>query len=156
MVKGSGMIAPQLATMLCVITHRCRRDRRTASSRLERRSRNVVQPHDVDGCMSTNDTVLLLASGASGIERTRTSSTSLWLRPPPSPARQIIGDGEGASHDIRVKVTGATTEEAKLLGMWSRGRSVQFAQMRCHLRQRPELGPYRQLPRHRAARRRTI
>ena len=68
---------------------------------------------DVDGCMSTNDTVLLLASARPASNRTRTSSTSLWPSTA-SLARQIIGDGEGASHDIRVKVTGATTEEAAL------------------------------------------
>ena len=69
---------------------------------------------DVDGCMSTNDTVLLLASGASGIEPDPDEFNELVAKATASLARQIIGDGEGASHDIRVKVTGATTEEAAL------------------------------------------
>ena len=81
MVKGSGMIAPQLATMLCVIT---------------------------------TDAVVLLASGASGIEPDPDEFNELVAKATASLARQIIGDGEGASHDIRVKVTGATTEEAAL------------------------------------------
>ena len=62
---------------------------------------------DVDGCMSTNDTVLLLASGASGIEPEPDEFNEREAKATASLARQIIGDGEGASHDIRVKVTGA-------------------------------------------------
>ena len=69
---------------------------------------------DVDGCMSTNDTVLLLASGASGIEPDPDEFNELVAQATASLARQIVGDGEGASHDIRVKVTGATTEDAAL------------------------------------------
>ena len=69
---------------------------------------------DVDGCMSTNDTVLLLASGASGIEPDPDEFNDLVAQATASLARQIIGDGEGASHDIRVKVIGATTEDAAL------------------------------------------
>ena len=68
MVKGSGMIAPQLATMLCVITT----DAAVGAGQLQA-ALNAAVDHsfnriDVDGCMSTNDTVLLLASGASGVE----------------------------------------------------------------------------------------
>ena len=151
MVKGSGMIAPQLATMLCVITT----DAVVTAGQLQAALNAGVEMSfnriDVDGCMSTNDTVLLLASGASGIEPEPDEFNELVAKATASLARQIIGDGEGASHDIRVKVTGATTEEAAL----ACGRAVQSAQMR-HLRQRSELGPYRQLPWHRAVRRRTI
>lgn len=68
MVKGSGMIAPQLATMLCVITT----DAVVSAGQLQAALNAGVEMSfnriDVDGCMSTNDTVLLLASGASGIE----------------------------------------------------------------------------------------
>ena len=114
MVKGSGMIAPQLATMLCVITT----DAVVTAGQLQAALNAGVEMSfnriDVDGCMSTNDTVLLLASGASGIEPEPDEFNELVAKATASLARQIIGDGEGASHDIRVKVTGATTEEAAL------------------------------------------
>lgn len=114
MVKGSGMIAPQLATMLCVITT----DAVVTAGQLQAALNVGVEMSfnriDVDGCMSTNDTVLLLASGASGIEPEPDEFNELVAKATASLARQIIGDGEGASHDIRVKVTGATTEEAAL------------------------------------------
>ena len=114
MVKGSGMIAPQLATMLCVITT----DAVVSAGQLQAALNAGVEMSfnriDVDGCMSTNDTVLLLASGASGIEPDPDEFNDLVAQATVSLARQIIGDGEGASHDIRVKVIGATTEDAAL------------------------------------------
>ena len=114
MVKGSGMIAPQLATMLCVITT----DAVVSAGQLQAALNAGVEMSfnriDVDGCMSTNDTVLLLASGASGIEPDPDEFKDLVAQATASLARQIIGDGEGASHDIRVKVIGATTEDAAL------------------------------------------
>lgn len=114
MVKGSGMIAPQLATMLCVITT----DAVVSAGQLQAALNAGVEMSfnriDVDGCMSTNDTVLLLASGASGIEPDPDEFNDLVAQAMASLARQIIGDGEGASHDIRVKVIGATTEDAAL------------------------------------------
>lgn len=114
MVKGSGMIAPQLATMLCVITT----DAVVNASQLQAALNAGVEMSfnriDVDGCMSTNDTVLLLASGASGVEPDPDEFNDLVAKATASLARQIVGDGEGASHDIRVKVTGATTEDAAL------------------------------------------
>ena len=114
MVKGSGMIAPQLATMLCVITT----DAVVTAGQLQA-ALTVAAEHsfnriDVDGCMSTNDTVLLLASGASGVEPDQDEFNRLVKDACASLARQIIGDGEGASHDIRITVTGATSEDAAL------------------------------------------
>ena len=114
MVKGSGMIAPQLATMLCVITT----DAAVGAGQLQA-ALNAAVDHsfnriDVDGCMSTNDTVLLLASGASGVEPDPDEFNALVAKACTSLARQIIGDGEGASHDVRITVTGATTESAAL------------------------------------------
>lgn len=114
MVKGSGMIAPQLATMLCVITT----DAAVGAGQLQA-ALNAAVDHsfnriDVDGCMSTNDTVLLLASGASGVEPDPDEFNALVAKACASLARQIIGDGEGASHDVRITVTGATTESAAL------------------------------------------
>ncbi|MEY8564399.1 bifunctional glutamate N-acetyltransferase/amino-acid acetyltransferase ArgJ [Bifidobacterium pseudolongum] len=114
MVKGSGMIAPQLATMLCVITT----DAVVSAGQLQAALGAAVATSfnriDVDGCMSTNDTVLLLASGASGIEPDPDEFNDLIANCCASLARQIIGDGEGASHDIRITVAGATSEDAAL------------------------------------------
>ena len=100
--------------MLCVITT----DAVVSAGQLQAALNTGVEMSfnriDVDGCMSTNDTVLLLASGASGIEPDPDEFNELVAQATASLARQIVGDGEGASHDIRVKVTGATTEDAAL------------------------------------------
>lgn len=114
MVKGSGMIAPQLATMLCVITT----DAVVTAGQMQAALAVGVDTSfnriDVDGCMSTNDTVLLMASGASGVEPDPDEFNALVAQACATLARQIIGDGEGASHDVRITVTGATSEDAAL------------------------------------------
>ncbi|MGY5766390.1 bifunctional glutamate N-acetyltransferase/amino-acid acetyltransferase ArgJ [Brachybacterium sp. DNPG3] len=112
--KGAGMLAPQLATMLVVITTDADVDAATADAALREATRTTFDRVDSDACMSTNDTVILMASGASGIavdaaelaEGVRAVSASL--------ARQLIADAEGASHDVHVVVTSATTEDAAL------------------------------------------
>lgn len=114
MVKGSGMIAPQLATMLCVITT----DAVVTAGQMQAALAVGVDTSfnriDVDGCMSTNDTVLFMASGASGIEPDPDEFNALVAQACATLARQIIGDGEGASHDVRITVAGATSEDAAL------------------------------------------
>ena len=114
MVKGSGMIAPQLATMLCVITT----DAVVTAGQMQAALAVGVDTSfnriDVDGCMSTNDTVLLMASGASGVEPDPDEFNALAAQACATLARQIIGDGEGASHDVRITVAGATSEDAAL------------------------------------------
>lgn len=114
MVKGSGMIAPQLATMLCVITTDAVVDEQLAQEALHAGTEVSFNRIDVDGCMSTNDTVLLLASGASGISADPQEFKQLVAQACASLARQIIGDGEGASHDVRITVTHASDEQAAL------------------------------------------
>ena len=114
MVKGSGMIAPQLATMLCVITTDAVVSAGQMQAALAVAAEHSFNRIDVDGCMSTNDTVLLLASGASGVEPDKDEFNKLVREACVSLSRQIIGDGEGASHDIRITVTGATSEDAAL------------------------------------------
>lgn len=114
MVKGSGMIAPQLATMLCVITTDAVVTAGQMQAALSVGTEMSFNRIDVDGCMSTNDTVLLLASGASGVEPDPDEFNALVAKACASLARQIIGDGEGASHDVRITVTGATSEDAAL------------------------------------------
>lgn len=111
MAKGAGMLAPGLATMLVVLTTDADLDSATLDKALRAATRTTFDRVDSDGCMSTNDTVLLLASGASGqvpayeafAEAVRTVCNDL--------ARQLIGDAEGASKDIRIEVIGAATEE---------------------------------------------
>ena len=114
MVKGSGMIAPKLATMLCVITT----DAVVTAGQMQAALAVGVDTSfnriDVDGCMSTNDTVLLMASGASGVEPDPDEFNALVAQACAALARQIIGDGEGASHDVRITVAGATSEDAAL------------------------------------------
>lgn len=114
MVKGSGMIAPQLATMLCVITTDAVVTPEQLRAALGAAVDTSFNRIDVDGCMSTNDTVLLLASGASGITPDADEFNALVAGCCASLARQIIGDGEGASHDIKITVEGATDEDAAL------------------------------------------
>jgi glutamate N-acetyltransferase/amino-acid N-acetyltransferase len=111
MAKGAGMLAPGLATMLVVLTTDADLDSGTLDRALRAATRTTFDRIDSDGCMSTNDTVLLLASGACGIapeyeefaEAVRTVCEDL--------ARQLIGDAEGASKDIRIEVVGAATED---------------------------------------------
>jgi glutamate N-acetyltransferase / amino-acid N-acetyltransferase len=111
MAKGAGMLAPGLATMLVVLTTDADVDAGTLDKALRDATRQTFDRVDSDGCMSTNDTVLLLASGASGsapeygdfADAVRTVCQDL--------ARQLIGDAEGASKDIKVEVVNAATEE---------------------------------------------
>ena len=67
MAKGAGMLAPGMATMLCVITTDADIDAAQADAALKEAVRTTLNRLDSDGCMSTNDTVLLMASGASGV-----------------------------------------------------------------------------------------
>lgn len=111
MAKGAGMLAPGLATMLVVLTTDADLDTPVLDRALRDATRTTFDRVDSDGCMSTNDTVLLLASGASGTapeyaefaEAVRTVCDDL--------ARQLIGDAEGASKDIRIEVVNAASED---------------------------------------------
>lgn len=114
MVKGSGMIAPQLATMLCVITTDAVVSAGQLQAALSAAADTSFNRIDVDGCMSTNDTVLLLASGASGLEPDPDEFNALIADICADLAGQIVGDGEGMSHTIAITVKGATTEDAAL------------------------------------------
>lgn len=112
MAKGAGMLAPGLATMLCVITTDAVVDAVTADSALRAATARTFDRVDSDGCMSTNDTVVLLASGASGVVADLASLTTAVTDVCASLARQLVADAEGASHDIAVRVVGASDEDA--------------------------------------------
>ncbi|MCC2335149.1 bifunctional glutamate N-acetyltransferase/amino-acid acetyltransferase ArgJ [Cellulomonas wangsupingiae] len=112
MAKGAGMLAPAMATMLSVLTTDAVVDAATADAALRAATGATFDRVDSDGCMSTSDTVTLLASGASGVTPGADAFADAVLRVCASLARQLVADAEGASHDIAVHVRGATTEAA--------------------------------------------
>jgi glutamate N-acetyltransferase/amino-acid N-acetyltransferase len=111
MAKGAGMLAPGLATMLVVLTTDADLDSVTLDKALRSATRTTFDRADSDGCMSTNDTVLLLASGASGTAPAYDDFAAAVQKVCADLARQLIGDAEGASKDIRIEVINAATED---------------------------------------------
>ncbi|MFD7962383.1 bifunctional glutamate N-acetyltransferase/amino-acid acetyltransferase ArgJ [Streptomyces zaomyceticus] len=111
MAKGAGMLAPGLATMLVVLTTDAVADGPLLDSALRAAVRTTFDRVDSDGCMSTNDTVLLLASGSSGVTPEDGELTDAVHAVCLDLARQLIADAEGASKEIEVAVVGAASEE---------------------------------------------
>ncbi|HET7018683.1 MAG TPA: bifunctional glutamate N-acetyltransferase/amino-acid acetyltransferase ArgJ [Streptosporangiaceae bacterium] len=111
MAKGAAMLAPALATMLVVLTT----DADLSASDLDKALRGAVRTTfdrlDSDGCMSTNDTVLLLASGASGVQPDPDEFGALLTAACDDLAQQLMLDAEGASKAISIQVVGAGSEE---------------------------------------------
>ena len=120
MAKGAGMLAPGLATMLVVITTDADLDAPALDRALREATRVSFDRLDSDGCMSTNDQVTLMASGASGVvpegEEFQQALTSLCR----DLAQQLLADAEGAHHDIAIRVTGAESDDEAV----AIGRSV--------------------------------
>ena len=114
MAKGAGMLAPQLATMLVVLTTDADIDPATAGSVLRAATATTFDRVDSDACMSTNDTVILLASGASGITPRAEELAEAVRQVSADLARQLVADAEGAAHDVHVIVRSASTEQAAL------------------------------------------
>ncbi|MFD1504066.1 bifunctional glutamate N-acetyltransferase/amino-acid acetyltransferase ArgJ [Georgenia yuyongxinii] len=112
MAKGAGMLAPGLATMLCVLTTDAVVPAADADAALRAATAVTFDRVDSDGCMSTNDTVVLLASGASGVVVDAAELTEALTAACAALARALVADAEGASHDIAVTVRGATSEGA--------------------------------------------
>ncbi|MEW2295319.1 bifunctional glutamate N-acetyltransferase/amino-acid acetyltransferase ArgJ [Streptomyces sp. NPDC006743] len=110
MAKGAGMLAPGLATMLVVLTTDADLEADALDQALRVATRVTFDRVDSDGCMSTNDTVLLLASGASGVTPGQEEFAEAVRQVCADLGRQLIGDAEGASKDIQVEVVGAATE----------------------------------------------
>ncbi|MET8911328.1 bifunctional glutamate N-acetyltransferase/amino-acid acetyltransferase ArgJ [Micromonospora sp. NPDC004551] len=111
MAKGAGMLAPAMATMLCVLTTDAVAGPETLDAALRAATRVTFDRIDSDGCMSTNDTVLLLASGASGIEPTAAELTDAVTAACHDLAQQLIADAEGATKQIAIEVAGAADED---------------------------------------------
>ncbi|MGW1835244.1 bifunctional glutamate N-acetyltransferase/amino-acid acetyltransferase ArgJ [Streptomyces sp. NPDC002067] len=111
MAKGAGMLAPGLATMLVVLTTDADVPAARLDTALRAATRTTFDRVDSDGCMSTNDTVLLLASGASGVVPEAAAFAEAVRAVCDDLARQLIGDAEGASKDIRIEVVGAASED---------------------------------------------
>ncbi|MFG2640477.1 bifunctional glutamate N-acetyltransferase/amino-acid acetyltransferase ArgJ [Streptomyces sp. NPDC048370] len=111
MAKGAGMLAPGLATMLVVLTTDAEVDADALDRTLRRAVRTTFDRVDSDGCMSTNDTVLLLASGASGVVPDPAEFADAVHEVCLDLARQLVADAEGASKEIAVTVVGAASEE---------------------------------------------
>lgn len=110
--KGAGMLAPALATMLVVLTTDAAVTAADADRALRAATATTFDRIDSDGAMSTSDTVVLLASGASGVTPGADELAAAVTAACADLARQLIADAEGATHDIAVEVVGATTEEA--------------------------------------------
>ena len=111
MAKGAGMLAPGLATMLVVITTDAVLSSAQLDSALREATRVTFDRLDSDGCMSTNDQVTLMASGASGKEPDQDEFTSRLSELCRDLAQQLQADAEGASHNINITVTQAASEE---------------------------------------------
>jgi glutamate N-acetyltransferase/amino-acid N-acetyltransferase len=111
MAKGAGMLAPQLATMLVVLTTDAIVPAADLDTALRSATRVSFDRLDSDGCMSTNDTVTVLASGASGITPTIDDFAHALTQACTELAMQLLRDAEGAEHDIAITVLNAATEE---------------------------------------------
>ena len=123
MAKGAAMLAPALATMLAVLTTDAVADAATLDEVLRTATGTTFDRVDTDGCMSTNDTVLLLASGASGTTPSRAELQSAVTAVCHDLAQQMVGDAEGASKDIAVEVVGAASVDDALEAARAVGRS---------------------------------
>jgi len=110
MAKGAGMLAPALATMLVVLTTDAVAGHDALDEALREATRLTFDRIDADGCMSTNDTVLLLASGASDVQPTQQELTAAVTALCHDLAQQLIADAEGATKHIAIEVLGAASE----------------------------------------------
>ena len=110
MAKGAGMLAPALATMLVVLTTDADLTAEELDAALRSATAYTFDRLDADGCMSTNDTVLLMASGASGVKPDKKEFTRTLTEVCADLARQLQRDAEGASKFVTIEVVGAASE----------------------------------------------
>ena len=109
MAKGAGMLSPALATMLVVVTTDAVADPATLDGALRAATEITFDRVDSDGCMSTNDTVLLMSSGASGVKPSAPDLAEAVTSVCADLARQLIADAEGAKHDIAIEICSAAS-----------------------------------------------
>jgi glutamate N-acetyltransferase/amino-acid N-acetyltransferase len=110
MAKGAGMLAPGLATMLCVLTTDAELEPARLDAALRSATAVTFDRLDTDGCMSTNDTVLLMASGATGVSPDKVEFIEVLTEVCADLARQLQLDAEGAEKMIAIEVVGAASE----------------------------------------------
>jgi glutamate N-acetyltransferase / amino-acid N-acetyltransferase len=110
MAKGAGMLAPGLATMLVVLTTDAVVDQELLHDQLASACRRSFDRIDSDGCMSTNDTVILMSSGASGVRPAATDFEAALNETCHDLAQQLLADAEGAAHTIAIEVRHAASE----------------------------------------------
>ncbi|WP_430332680.1 bifunctional glutamate N-acetyltransferase/amino-acid acetyltransferase ArgJ [Rhodococcus sp. ACT016] len=115
MAKGAGMLAPSLATMLCVVTTDAVATAEQLDEALRHATRMTFDRLDVDGATSTNDTVLLLASGASSVAPSQEELNAAVLAVCDDLAEQMMADAEGVTKRVRVTVNGAASEQDALV-----------------------------------------
>ena len=111
MAKGAGMLAPSLATMLCVLSTDAVVEASALETALRRATALTFDRLDIDGCCSTNDTVLLLASGASEITPQQSDLEAAVWQVCDDLCAQLQADAEGVTKRITVTVTGAATDD---------------------------------------------
>jgi len=111
MAKGAGMLAPALATMLVVVTTDADVSAADCDRALRAATRTTFDRLDSDGCQSTNDTVLLMASGASGTAPAPARFDEAVRQACADLADQLLRDAEGSEHDITIEVVGAASED---------------------------------------------
>jgi glutamate N-acetyltransferase / amino-acid N-acetyltransferase len=115
MAKGAGMLAPSLATMLVFLTTDADVDAATCDRALRAATARTFDRIDSDGCMSTNDTVLLMASGSAPVDAPAYSDFAAAVYAVCADlARQLVADAEGAEHDIAIRVVGAAADSEAL------------------------------------------
>jgi glutamate N-acetyltransferase/amino-acid N-acetyltransferase len=114
MAKGAGMLAPGLATMLAVLTTDAVADASTLDRALRQATRVTFDRVDSDGCMSTNDTVLLIASGASGVSPPVDVLDAAVAEACRDLAMQLLTDAEGSTKDVTIEVRSAASEDDAL------------------------------------------
>lgn len=111
MAKGAGMVAPEMATMLCVLTTDADLGAGELDAALRPAAATTFERVDTDGCLSTNDTVLLLSSGASGVAPATGEFADVLRGVCTDLTRQLVADAEGASKEISVEVVRAASED---------------------------------------------
>jgi glutamate N-acetyltransferase/amino-acid N-acetyltransferase len=110
MAKGAGMLAPGLATMLCVLTTDAEVPQPELDAALRGATARTFDRIDSDGCMSTNDTVILMSSGSSGVVPDPCEFAQAVEAVCADLARQLIADAEGASKEIEIEIVNAASE----------------------------------------------